>query len=132
MSHGDEVQGLGERFVVLASTPTCANAAIRHKTKPIYGLQFHPEVTHTEHGSRLIGNFVKNVCGCEGTWEITSFIDAEIERGSVLLEINREPIGSPAEYRRIARAARPGDVLALYVYSPGGQREIKTIRVEDR
>ena len=50
----------------------------------------------------------------------------------MLLEINREPIGSAAEYRRIARAARPGDVLALYVYSPGGQREIKTIRVEDR
>jgi GMP synthase (glutamine-hydrolysing) len=80
MSHGDEVQGLSEHFVALAATPTCANAAIRHKTKPTYGLQFHPEVTHTEHGSRLIGNFVKNVCGCAGTWEIASFIDAEVER----------------------------------------------------
>jgi S1-C subfamily serine protease len=63
---------------------------------------------------------------------LSSSFDAEIERGSVLLEINREPIGSATEYRRIARAVRPGDVLALYIVSPGGQREIKTIRVEDR
>jgi serine protease Do len=62
----------------------------------------------------------------------TSF-DADIRRGSILLEINRQPVGSAAEYGRIARAARPGDVLALYVYSPEfGQRELKTVRVEER
>ncbi|MCA9025547.1 MAG: glutamine-hydrolyzing GMP synthase [Planctomycetaceae bacterium] len=80
MSHGDQVQGLSEHFDTLASTDTCPNTAIRHKTKPIYGLQFHPEVTHTQLGSRLIGNFVKNVCGCAGNWKISSFIEEEIAR----------------------------------------------------
>jgi hypothetical protein len=54
-----------------------------------------------------------------------------MRRNTVLLEINRMPVGSAAEFRRIARTARPGDVLTLYVYSPEiGQRELKTIRVE--
>jgi serine protease Do len=62
----------------------------------------------------------------------TSF-DAGIERGTVLLEINRERVESVADYRRIARAARAGDVLTLYVYAPDlEQRQLKTIRVEDR
>jgi S1-C subfamily serine protease len=62
----------------------------------------------------------------------TSF-DAGIERGTVLLEINRQQVESVADYRRIARAARPGDVLTLYVYAPDlDQRQLKTIRVEDR
>jgi serine protease Do len=57
--------------------------------------------------------------------------DADIRRGSVLLEINRQSVGSVEEYSRIARTAAPGDVLALYVYSPEfGQRELKTVRVE--
>lgn len=80
MSHGDQVHDLSDHFVTLASTDTCVNAAIRHKSKPIYGLQFHPEVSHTEHGSELIGNFVRTVCGCTGTWKIASFIDEEVER----------------------------------------------------
>jgi GMP synthase (glutamine-hydrolysing) len=74
MSHGDQVQGLSENFVTLAKTDTCPNAAIRHKSRPLYGLQFHPEVTHTRHGFELIQNFVRQVCGCEGTWKISSFV----------------------------------------------------------
>ena len=59
--------------------------------------------------------------------------DAEVERGNVLLEINRQPIDSAADFRRIARAARPGDLLTLYLYEPDlDQRKLKTIRVEDR
>jgi S1-C subfamily serine protease len=59
--------------------------------------------------------------------------DAEVERGSVLLEINRKPTPTSAEYRRIALAARPGDVLTLYLYSPDlGQRQMKTVRVDER
>jgi serine protease Do len=62
----------------------------------------------------------------------TSF-DGGIERGTVLLEINRQRIESAAEYRRIARAAHPGDILTLYIYSPDlEQRQLKTVRVEDR
>jgi serine protease Do len=62
---------------------------------------------------------------------LSSAFDADIRRGTVLLEINRRPVASVEEYGRIANAARPGDVLALYVYSPKfGQRELKTVRVE--
>ncbi len=79
MSHGDQVQDLSDHFVSLATTETCPFAAVRHHSKPIFGLQFHPEVTHTQHGNRLLENFVKNVCGCKGTWEISSLIDREVE-----------------------------------------------------
>jgi serine protease Do len=64
---------------------------------------------------------------------LSSAFDGGITRGTILLEINRQPIESVTDYRRIARAARQGDVLTLYVYSPEmDQRQIKTVRVEDR
>jgi serine protease Do len=64
---------------------------------------------------------------------LSSSFDSGIERGTVLLEINRQRVESLADYRRIARGARPGDILTLWVYSPDlVQRQLKTIRVEDR
>ena len=78
MSHGDQVENLSEHFDSIATTDTCPHAAVQHKTKPIYGLQFHPEVTHTEVGGQILKNFVRNVCGCEGTWRIESLIEREI------------------------------------------------------
>jgi S1-C subfamily serine protease len=64
---------------------------------------------------------------------MSSSFDGGIERGTVLLEINRERVESIADYRRIARAARAGDILTLYVYAPDlDQRQLKTIRVEER
>jgi serine protease Do len=64
---------------------------------------------------------------------LSSSFDSGIERGTVLLEINRQRVESVADYRRIARAARPGDILTLWVYSPDlVQRQLKTIRVEER
>lgn len=79
MSHGDQVEDLGETFLSLAETDTCPFAAVKHRDKPVYGLQFHPEVTHTEHGGRLLSNFVTHVCGCQGTWRISSLIARETE-----------------------------------------------------
>ncbi len=78
MSHGDQVRDLPEEFSPIANTETCPNAAVKHSRLPIYGLQFHPEVTHTEHGSRLLANFVKGICGCRGTWKISDFIEQEV------------------------------------------------------
>jgi len=78
MSHGDQVDGASQGFVPLMDTPTCPFAAVKHSTLPIYGLQFHPEVTHTTHGSQLLSNFVKQVCGCHGTWRISSLIEREV------------------------------------------------------
>ena len=79
MSHGDQVRDLSEHFNSIATTETCPHAAVQHKTKPIYGLQFHPEVTHTTLGGQLLRNFVQDICGCEGTWEISTLIEREIE-----------------------------------------------------
>ena len=87
MSHGDQVDSLNEHFHTLAGTSTCPHAAVRHRDKPIFGLQFHPEVTHTQLGGRLLANFVTNVCGCQGTWEISSLIDREVS-------VIRERVGS--------------------------------------
>ena len=64
---------------------------------------------------------------------LSTAFDADVRRGTVLLEINRQAIGSVADYRRVASAARPGDILALYVFSPDvAQRELRTVRVEER
>ncbi len=74
MSHGDHVEDLHHAFATLASTPACPNAAVRHKARPFYGVQFHPEVTHTPHGPDLLRNFLYNICGCRGTWRLADFI----------------------------------------------------------
>ena len=73
MSHGDQVTGVAEVFKPLASTDTCPIAAVRHRSLPIYGLQFHPEVTHTPEGGKLLGNFLKRICRATGTWKLGDF-----------------------------------------------------------
>ncbi len=73
MSHGDQVSRLGEEFLALAATETCPIAAVRHRDRPLYGLQFHPEVTHTPHGATILRNFLMAVCGCRGTWRLGDF-----------------------------------------------------------
>ncbi len=78
MSHGDQVARVSDDFVSLAATDTCPVAAVRHKSLPIYGLQFHPEVTHTPGGARILANFVK-ICGCDGTWKLGDFAQHWIE-----------------------------------------------------
>lgn len=78
MSHGDHVEGAESVFLPLMDTSSCSFAAVKHRQKPVYGLQFHPEVTHTEFGGQLLANFVKSVCGCHGTWKISSLIDREV------------------------------------------------------
>ena len=78
MSHGDQVELLDEEFVPLAQTPTCPFAAVKHRSRPVYGLQFHPEVTHTAFGKLLLENFVKRICHCQGTWKISSLIEQEV------------------------------------------------------
>ncbi|CAN5322625.1 glutamine-hydrolyzing GMP synthase [soil metagenome] len=78
MSHGDQVQATSTDFVPLASTDTCPLAAIKHRTRPIFGLQFHPEVSHTPHGTLILANFLKDVCGCQGLWKLTTLIERTV------------------------------------------------------
>lgn len=80
MSHGDQVLDLEDSFDTLATTPTCPFAAVRHKTRPIYGVQFHPEVTHTPHGVDILRNFLYEICGCRGTWRMSDFMQTECDR----------------------------------------------------
>ena len=80
MSHGDQVEGLDGAFDVLASTATCPFAAVRHRTHPFFGVQFHPEVTHTPHGVDLLRSFLYEVCGCTGTWRMSDFLETACQR----------------------------------------------------
>ncbi len=78
MSHGDQVQIINKDFISLASTETCPVAAIRHAHRPIFGLQFHPEVSHTPYGSQILKNFLYEICGCTGQWRLQSIIDETV------------------------------------------------------
>ncbi|MAX24374.1 MAG: glutamine-hydrolyzing GMP synthase [Phycisphaeraceae bacterium] len=80
MSHGDQVDTLHEDFIALAKTPTCPFAAVKHKSQPFYGVQFHPEVTHTPHGIELLSNFLFQICKCDATWKMSDFVDTAIAR----------------------------------------------------
>jgi len=79
MSHGDQVAKVSDDFESLAKTKTCPIAAVKHRRLPIYGLQFHPEVTHTPDGGRILGNFLEQACGCSGTWRLNDFAAETIE-----------------------------------------------------
>ncbi|UCD30619.1 MAG: glutamine-hydrolyzing GMP synthase [Planctomycetota bacterium] len=78
MSHGDMVQRVTSDFLPLAKTANCPIAAVRHKDRPIFGVQFHPEVTHTPCGGQILRNFLYEICGCKGDWEVGNFIDDAI------------------------------------------------------
>ncbi len=80
MSHGDTVQKLPAGFEVLAYTENCPIAAYRHEEKALYGLQWHPEVVHTEHGREMLSNFLFEVCKCSPTWKASSMIDEKIAK----------------------------------------------------
>ncbi|MGA2797504.1 MAG: glutamine-hydrolyzing GMP synthase [Thermoguttaceae bacterium] len=85
MSHGDQVSQISEDFISLAATETCPFAAVKHRSLPIYGLQFHPEVTHTPLGDKILGNFLRKVCRCQGKWKLGDFARETVEaiRGRV-------------------------------------------------
>ncbi|MFO0807281.1 MAG: glutamine-hydrolyzing GMP synthase [Gemmataceae bacterium] len=78
MSHGDQVEAVNGDFLSLAATDTCPIAAVRHFHRPVYGLQFHPEVSHTPDGSTILRNFLTTVCGCRGLWKMSAFIDQTV------------------------------------------------------
>ncbi|HLL89909.1 MAG TPA: glutamine-hydrolyzing GMP synthase [Tepidisphaeraceae bacterium] len=80
MSHGDQVHELPKEFVPLATTPTCPYAAAKHVSRPFYGVQFHPEVTHTPRGEQVFRNFLYDICGCSGQWTMGNFIDETVEK----------------------------------------------------
>jgi GMP synthase (glutamine-hydrolysing) len=79
MSHGDQVTVAPPGFQVTAETDN-ALGAVENVERGIYGVQFHPEVAHTPDGKKILGNFVRNICGCAGDWSAASFISATVDR----------------------------------------------------
>ena len=75
MSHRDYISKVPEGFSVTATTAHCPVAAMADDARKLYGVQFHPEVNHTENGSHMLHSFLYDVCGCQGNWRMDSFID---------------------------------------------------------
>ena len=80
MSHGDQVQDLPDEFNLSASTDTAPIAAMEHKTLPIYAIQFHPEVTHTDYGQAILDNFIFNICHANTDWKMDDLISQRIDQ----------------------------------------------------
>ena len=78
MSHGDHVTKLPRGFKVIAKSANSPIAAFFEPKKKIYGLQFHPEVTHTPQGKKLLKNFVRDICNCQGLWNSKNIIDKAV------------------------------------------------------
>ena len=78
MSHGDSVTNLSADFKCIAKSDTCPVVAIEHIKKPIFALQFHPEVAHTKQGTAILKNFLFEVCSCEAKWGSDTFIDLSL------------------------------------------------------
>lgn len=79
MSHTDFVKILPEGFGNIGTTSHCPNAAMQNVEKNFYGIQFHPEVNHTNRGKEILRNFVYNICGCTGNWKMSSFAEETVK-----------------------------------------------------
>ena len=79
MSHFDYISKLGDGFKSIAHTASTANAAIENVEEGLYGIQFHPEVLHTEYGKEMLSNFVHNICGCVGDWKMSAFVENSVK-----------------------------------------------------
>lgn len=80
MSHTDFIKLPPENFDVIAHTDKCPCAAMSNSQKKLYAVQFHPEVTHTEYGKKILYNFLFDICGCCGKWKMESFVENTIEK----------------------------------------------------
>jgi GMP synthase (glutamine-hydrolysing) len=80
MSHGDRVDALPDGFKVIGKSEGAPCAAVADEARRIYAVQFHPEVTHTPDGAKLLGNFVHKICGCTDSWNMASFLEVEVQK----------------------------------------------------
>jgi GMP synthase (glutamine-hydrolysing) len=86
MSHTDYVSAVPEGYGIIATTEKCPAAAFANENKGLYGVQFHPEVTHTKYGKEILHNFLFNVCKCSGEWKMEDFIERTVQKYSTELK----------------------------------------------
>jgi len=94
MSHGDKLSQLPRGFEPVASTPNAPFAGIASTEKPLFGIQFHPEVTHTSKGKELLSNFAVAICGARQDWTMEKFVDKELERIRAMVGEKGQVIGA--------------------------------------
>ncbi|HVA65643.1 MAG TPA: glutamine-hydrolyzing GMP synthase [Elusimicrobiota bacterium] len=134
MSHGDEVAGLSNGFKTAARTPAAPLAAIADEAKSWYGVQFHPEVAHTEYGAKILENFARDVCRVSERWTMASVLEeqvaavrAQVGAGSVVCALSGG-VDSAVAAALIARAV--GERLFCIFVDTGLLREGDRARVE--
>ena len=150
MSHFDYISNVAPGFKISAHTADCPVAAAENPDKNLYAIQFHPEVLHTQEGSKMLYNFVRNVCGCQGLWRMDSFVENAIKEvrekvgdGKVLLALSGG-VDSSVLAALLAKAVGPqltcvfvdhgllrkneGDEVES-VFGKGGAFEINFVRV---
>ena len=119
MSHGDKLGKLPEGFCTIATTKNSPYAGIAHETKPIFGLQFHPEVTHILRGKDMLKNFAVGICGAQANWNMSNFIEQEIARIRKLVGPPGQVIGAVSGgvdstvAAKLSTALRQGHTLPL-------------------
>ena len=135
MNHRDQVETVPEGFDILASTETCAVAAMAHRDKPLIGVQFHPEVVHTRQGAKILSNFVFDVCGAVKDWDpkdrirpIENEIRALARDRNIFFFVSGG-VDSTVAYTLCLRALGPERVYGIYV-DTGLMREGETAYVQ--
>jgi GMP synthase (glutamine-hydrolysing) len=93
MSHGDKVVAMPDGFELMLSTDSCPIAGMYHAEKNFFGVQFHPEVTHTLQGQRILEHFVMGICGCEALWTPAKIIEDQIEKVRAQVGSNKVLLG---------------------------------------
>jgi GMP synthase (glutamine-hydrolysing) len=90
MSHGDKVTELPAGFKLMASTEACPIAGMADEARRFYGVQFHPEVTHTQQGTKLLQRFVHEICGCHGDWSMPEYVSESMNR--IRAQVGKEEV----------------------------------------
>jgi len=114
MSHGDKVVKLPQDFTATARTETAPVAAFEHQTQPYFGVQFHPEVSHTAQGEKILSRFVHDICGCASDWSTENIIDTHIKAV-------REQVGSDKVLLGLSGGVDSSVVAALLHQAIGKQ-----------
>lgn len=135
MSHNDYIERIAPGFRIVAHTPDCPVAAAEWEEKNLYAIQFHPEVLHTQEGSKMLHNFVYNVCGCSGDWTMDAFAENSIKairekvgNGKVLCALSG---GVDSSVAAVMLAKAVGDQLTCVFVDHGLLRKNEGDEVEE-